>query len=256
MTGLDYAWNRYYSSTWGRFTSADPYVMSGGLGNPQGWNRYSYVENDPVNFLDSSGLFKECPKGDGCKGDDGPAPGAGKGGGGPGETSDMEIVNDTLEDQGGGGIPNLDLSDRGLTCLKSYEGLSLKVYKDSAGNATIGYGHLILKGEDFSAGITETQAADLLRQDAAQAIKAVQDLVKVVLIQDQFDALVSFTFNLGQGNLAKSTLLSNINSGKTVTEANFADWNKAGGRVVDGLTARRKDEYSLFSTGTSSKCPK
>ncbi len=56
MTGLDYAWNRYYSATWGRFTSADPYVMSGGLGNPQGWNRYAYVVGDPVGKFDPSGL--------------------------------------------------------------------------------------------------------------------------------------------------------------------------------------------------------
>ncbi|MBI5280355.1 MAG: RHS repeat-associated core domain-containing protein [Candidatus Solibacter usitatus] len=59
ISGLDYARNRYYGSTWGRFTSADPYVMSGGLGNPQGWNRYAYVENDPVNYGDPSGLEKE-----------------------------------------------------------------------------------------------------------------------------------------------------------------------------------------------------
>lgn len=150
----------------------------------------------------------------------------------------------------------MDLSKRGLDCIKSYEGLSLKVYKDSAGYPTIGYGHLILAGEDFSAGITEPQAADLLRTDASDAIKAVQNLVKVDLNQDQFDALVSFTFNLGRGSLAKSTLLSNINSGKPVTDANFTDWNKAGGQVVDGLTKRREDEYSLFSNGTSTHCPK
>ncbi len=58
-TRLDYAQQRYYSSTWGRFTSADPYTMSGGMGNPQGWNRYAYVENDPVNANDSSGLMAD-----------------------------------------------------------------------------------------------------------------------------------------------------------------------------------------------------
>jgi RHS repeat-associated protein len=59
--GLDYGWNRYYSSTWARFTSADPYVMSGGLGNPQGWNRYGYVSGDPVNYHDPSGLQMQGP---------------------------------------------------------------------------------------------------------------------------------------------------------------------------------------------------
>jgi len=56
-----YAWHRYYSATWGRFSSPDPYVMSGGLTNPQGWNRYSYVANDPVNYYDPSGLMQEAP---------------------------------------------------------------------------------------------------------------------------------------------------------------------------------------------------
>jgi RHS repeat-associated protein len=56
-----YAWNRYYSATWGRFSSPDPYVMSGGLTNPQGWNRYSYVANDPVNFHDPDGLWAQPP---------------------------------------------------------------------------------------------------------------------------------------------------------------------------------------------------
>jgi RHS repeat-associated protein len=54
-----YAWHRFYSTTWGRFSSPDPYVLSGGLTNPQGWNRYSYVENDPVNFTDASGLQRD-----------------------------------------------------------------------------------------------------------------------------------------------------------------------------------------------------
>jgi len=60
-TQHDYAWHRYYSATWGRFSSPDPYVMSGGLTNPQGWNRYSYVANDPVNWTDRSGLWMERP---------------------------------------------------------------------------------------------------------------------------------------------------------------------------------------------------
>jgi RHS repeat-associated protein len=62
-TGHYYAWNRFYSATWGRFSSPDPYVMSGGLTNPQGWNRYSYVANDPVNYYDPEGLFARCPIG-------------------------------------------------------------------------------------------------------------------------------------------------------------------------------------------------
>jgi RHS repeat-associated protein len=56
-----YAWHRFYSATWGRFSSPDPYVMSGGLTNPQGWNRYSYVANDPVNYYDPQGLARYIP---------------------------------------------------------------------------------------------------------------------------------------------------------------------------------------------------
>ena len=60
-TGHYYAWNRFYSATWGRFSSPDPYVMSGGLTHPQGWNRYSYVANDPVNYYDPHGLWQVSP---------------------------------------------------------------------------------------------------------------------------------------------------------------------------------------------------
>lgn len=69
------------------------------------------------------------------------------------------------------------------------------------------------------------------------------------LSQTKFDAVVDFTYNLGGGNLGKSTLLKNINAGKDVTKENFTDWNRAGGKVVNGLTTRRTDEWNLFSNG-------
>lgn len=62
-TGLDYADQRYYSSQFGRFMSADPYMASGGAGDPGSWNRYAYVGDDPSNYYDPAGLFKECPPG-------------------------------------------------------------------------------------------------------------------------------------------------------------------------------------------------
>jgi RHS repeat-associated protein len=255
-TGQDYADQRYYNQA-GAFWSPD----SGGiktavLANPTTWNRFAYANDDPINYQDQRGLMATCPIGqvvvnNECFGGDE-----------EGVEEQREEVSSTGNGSTGAGAgpgsimpSDMNLSKRGLDCVKSYEGLNLNVYKDSAGYPTIGYGHLILSGEDFSGGITEEQAADLLRKDASDAIKAVQDLVKVELTQNQFDALVSFSFNLGRGSLAKSTLLANINSGKGITESNFTDWNKAGGQVVGGLTARRKDEYSLFSTGTSTKCP-
>ena len=145
--------------------------------------------------------------------------------------------------------PQRFLSSDGLQFIQRHEGYRGTVYKDSAGNPTIGYGHLIRTGEDFSGGVTEQVASELLAQDTQAAVDAVNTRVNVALSQTQFDALVDFTFNLGGGNLRKSTLLKNINAAKAVTIANFTDWNRAGGKVVKGLAIRRTDEFNLFSTG-------
>jgi len=80
-------------------------------------------------------------------------------------------------------------------------------------------------------------------------VDAVNSKVTATLSQTKFDAVVDFTYNLGGGNLGKSTLLKNINAEKDVTESNFTDWNRAGGKVVNGLTTRRTDEFNLFSKG-------
>lgn len=143
----------------------------------------------------------------------------------------------------------LSLSPKGLVFIERHEGFMATVYNDAAGNATIGYGHLIKPGEDFSNGITPEQASQLLSQDSHFAADAVNRQVRVSLTQTQFDALVDFTFNLGSGNLAKSTLLRNINSGKPVDIRNFTDWHLAGGKVIPGLVKRRTDEFNLFSKG-------
>jgi GH24 family phage-related lysozyme (muramidase) len=140
-------------------------------------------------------------------------------------------------------------SSNGIAFIKRLEGFSAEVYKDSAGNATIGYGHLVRKGEDFSGGITEERAAQLLLQDVQTTVGAVNTKVTARVSQNQFDALVSFTFNVGAGSLGKSTLLDNINSGKSVTKSNFTAWNRAGGKVVPGLTDRRTAEFYLYSKG-------
>lgn len=69
------------------------------------------------------------------------------------------------------------------------------------------------------------------------------------MTQNQFDALVSFTYNAGQENLRKSALLTNLNAGKTVTSDNFTSYNRAGGKPIQGLTLRRAGEYNMFSKG-------
>lgn len=141
------------------------------------------------------------------------------------------------------------LSSKGLDFIKQHEGYSDKVYNDSAGNPTIGYGHLIKEGENFDKGITKEQATALLADDVKTAVNAVNDKVTSKLSQTQFDALVDFTYNLGAANFGKSNLLSNINAGKDITKENFTDWKYAGGKVVQGLVTRRTDEYNLYSKG-------
>lgn len=143
----------------------------------------------------------------------------------------------------------LSLSPDGLAFIERHEGYSDKVYNDVAGYPTIGYGHLIKAGEDFSSGITQEQASDLLGRDARIAVDCVNSKVTVDLSQAQFDALVDFTFNLGTGAFGQSTLLKNINGGKPVVMENFTDWDHAGGKVVAGLLKRRTDEFNLFSIG-------
>jgi len=146
-------------------------------------------------------------------------------------------------------MSNQSLSPSGLDFIARHEGYRDQVYNDSAGYPTIGYGHLIKPGEDFSGGITQEQASQLLAQDTKTAVDAVNSKVTASLSQTQFDAVVDFTYNLGGGALGQSTLLKNINAGNPVVMENFTDWNHAGGKVVTGLTKRRTDEFNLFTQG-------
>lgn len=137
-------------------------------------------------------------------------------------------------------------SQKGIDLIKEFEGTVLKVYKDAVGLPTIGIGHLIKKGEQFTT-ITQQQAEELLAKDLKQFEEGVSTSVKVALTQNQFDALVSFAFNLGVGNLNSSTLLKKLNAGDIQGAADqFPRWNKAGGRTLAGLTRRRLAEKELF----------
>lgn len=140
----------------------------------------------------------------------------------------------------------MKISQKGLNLIKSFEGLELKAYKDSVGVVTIGYGST---GTHVSMGQTLTvqQAEDLLRKDVSRFEEGVGKLVKVTINQNQFDALVSFSFNLGLGNLSSSTLLKKLNAGDYQgASLEFERWNKAGGKVLNGLTRRRLAEKELF----------
>ena len=140
----------------------------------------------------------------------------------------------------------MKISKKGLDLIKTFEGLELKAYKDSVGVLTIGWGST---GSHVKPGmsITKEQAEELLKQDVSRFEKGVNDLVKVPLIQNQFDALVSFSFNLGLGNLKSSTLLRKLNaSDYSGAASEFLRWNRAGGVVLKGLTRRRQAEKDMF----------
>lgn len=139
----------------------------------------------------------------------------------------------------------MQISKAGLDLIKQFEGLYLKAYRCPAGVPTIGYGHTA--GVAMGQTITQQQADDYLRRDVRQFERAVSRLVRVPLTQGQFDALVSFAFNLGEGALAQSTLLRLLNAGDYAgAAAQFDRWNKAAGRVLPGLVRRRAAERALF----------
>ena len=139
----------------------------------------------------------------------------------------------------------------GLDLIKSFEGLRLKAYKDPVGVWTIGYGHT--KTATPGTVISEPEAEALLRNDLAEAQGAVERLVKQPLTDNEYAALVSFVFNLGSGNLSRSTLLRRLNVGDRKGAADqFLVWNKAGGKVLAGLTRRRQAERTLFMGGATS----
>jgi lysozyme len=108
----------------------------------------------------------------------------------------------------------MKLSAAGLELIKKSEGFRDKVYLDVAGRPTIGYGHRLVHPECYPDGICGTQAEVILLWDVHEAEQAVSQQVTVPLTQGQFDALVDFTFNLGSGRLASSTLLQHMNAGK------------------------------------------
>jgi len=139
------------------------------------------------------------------------------------------------------------ITQSGIDLIKRFEGFSAKVYICPSGYPTIGFGHVVKPYEDFSAGIDEAQAEELLRQDAQIAERAVLRLINVPLTDGQFDALVSFTYNLGGGALQRSTLRRKINREEHAdVPEQFMRWVWAGGRKLKGLVRRREAEVKLY----------
>jgi len=140
---------------------------------------------------------------------------------------------------------NMETSENGIELIKKFEGKRQVAYQDEAGVWTIGYGHTkdVYKGQL----IIESRADKMLAEDLKVYEGIVNEQVKVPLNQNQFDALVSWTFNLGEKNLKKSTMLKKLNEGDfDSVPTEMKRWNIVAGKVSKGLINRREAEVSLF----------
>jgi len=144
------------------------------------------------------------------------------------------------------------LDNKGYLLITKHEGLSLKPYLCPAKIPTIGYGNtyypdgkrVTLLDKD----ITKQQAFDMFKEIANRFAKRVDALVTSNINQNQFNALVSFAYNVGTGNFSSSTLLKKVNRNPDdlTIKDEFLRWNKAGGKVLNGLTNRRNEEADLY----------
>ena len=141
----------------------------------------------------------------------------------------------------------MNVSEKGLTLIKKYESLKLDAYLCPAGVPTIGYGHT--RSASIGQHISEATAVSLLKSDVLVVESQLNHVLSISPVnQNQFDALVSFVFNLGIGAFKSSTLfkkmLVDVNDPTIAYE--FSRWNKAGGNVLNGLVKRRKEESDLY----------
>lgn len=156
----------------------------------------------------------------------------------------------------------MKVSDKAIKMIKHHEGVRTKPYQCPALLWTVGVGHVIepihgrMKLEDrknlpipdgWNRTLSMEEVDEILKKDLARFEQGVSRLCPVELTQGQFDALVSFSFNVGLGNLQKSTIRMKVNRGDMEGAAEaFLDWTKAGGKVLKGLVNRRNDEKALF----------
>ena len=145
-------------------------------------------------------------------------------------------------------------SPDGIAKIQVREGTRLVAYQDTKGVWTIGTGHT--GGVQPGQKITLAQAAELLAADLGTAEACVSRLVKPQLKQCEFDALVSFTFNVGVGNFARSNVLAHVNRMEMVQAATaLLDWDEVGGKFDPAILNRRKAERSQFIGGPSLAAP-
>ena len=139
----------------------------------------------------------------------------------------------------------MNISNEGISLIKKFEGCELEAYQDAVGVWTIGYGHTKDVRQGMS--ITKEQADNMLINELEEYCDHVEKAVTVDLTQNQFDALVSWTYNLGPTNLNASTMLKVLNNKNyDQVPAQIKRWNKAGGQVLQGLVRRREAEALLF----------
>jgi lysozyme len=155
----------------------------------------------------------------------------------------------------------MQMSQTGKGLLAQWEGIEANVYKDSAGLPTIGVGHLLTRAEltsgkiiirevsvKYANGLTQQDVIELLAQDLEVFEEIVNANVKVDLAQNQFDALVAFTFNVGGNAFKGSTLLKVLNEGRYAdVPEQLRRWVFAGGKKVQGLANRREKEIQLWN---------
>lgn len=154
---------------------------------------------------------------------------------------------------------DLSLSEQGVNLIKQFEGFSSKLYNDPAGHCTIGYGTLVHRdncngneSDEFKKGISEERGTELLKLEANKFSGTVNNSVTVPLNQNQFDALVSFVYNIGPAAFGESTLLKKLNNGSyDSVPSELRKWVKGGGKVLPGLVKRREQEANLFIKSTA-----
>jgi RHS repeat-associated protein len=268
-SGLDYFGARYYSSNMGRFSSPDPSGLAyADFTNPQSLNLYSYVLNNPLRFVDPTGLY--CAWEDGTSDDDPSDGGAGEGDcnsqgghwtdqsnpchGADGCVATFDWNQPQTQDVSftgliGGSVNATSISLAGLQFTAGCESFRGKAYNDSNGNCTVGYGHLMHMGacsasELAQGAISRQTGLAMLNQDMSGAVAAVNNQVNVDLTQNQFDAMADFTFNVGAGGLQKSAALQDVNSGNTdQVGGDFGHFHRGG----KGIPARRANEAAMFN---------
>lgn len=159
-------------------------------------------------------------------------------------------INSSLESLNDNSIN--EISQDLINFIAAYEGFSATPYRGADyQNRTIGYGHVIKKGENIEH-LTESEAKDLLRNDLKDTVNLVSNLTKGLdLSKNQFESLVSFAYNCGSGALGRSTLLKDIKNGvnNEKIKTDFLAWSYCNGIKLDGLMNRRLDEWEIFEKG-------